>query len=79
MKKFIVFILLVSIQSLLHADSACQKYPYRWGVKTLEPIQCYCPCERYTQPNYKCMQCKHKRVPTALKISSNPKEKSTKK
>ncbi len=70
MKKILFLLLLAQTVAFLYADTACHKHSYRWGVKAPEHTQCYCNCAQYQQPNNKCLQCGHKRVPTDLKISA---------
>lgn len=70
MKKILLLVVLVQALPLLYADSGCKAYPYRWGRKPIESVECYCNCERYLQARGKCVQCGHVRIPKNITTSA---------
>lgn len=59
-----------------HEQKAASPSDWRWGIKSPQPIKCYCNCEKYAQAHGRCIECWHHRVPKALEFKSTDATKS---
>jgi len=79
MKKIIVYaLLIVSLQNApLQSAIGCMKYGAGFAGQTLQPVECYCQCDRHSHGvSKRCDECRHFRAPRVFQIKSKSKKQS---